>query len=176
MSKRAFTLVELLVVISIISLLSSVILSSLQQARIKARNTSRNQQVMEYAKALALFKANAVNDAFPLSDGGSYVCLGGAAGYTCGDSDNPASYSSNVAGNLQNFMRSYPPIGSGFVAEYWIGALYYSLGDIALIEYVLDGNKTPCVRPPNTKQLNQGVYVNPMGGATQSFRCSLLLD
>lgn len=54
-SIRGFTLIELLVVIAIIGVLSSVVLASLNQARIKARDTSRISQLAEIRKALELY-------------------------------------------------------------------------------------------------------------------------
>ncbi len=54
-SNRGFTLIELLVVIAIIGVLSSVVLASLNQARVKARDTSRISQLTEIRKALELY-------------------------------------------------------------------------------------------------------------------------
>jgi prepilin-type N-terminal cleavage/methylation domain-containing protein len=51
-----FTLIELLVVISIISLLSTIVLAVVQDGRIKAKNTAKNNLVMEYIKALELYR------------------------------------------------------------------------------------------------------------------------
>ncbi|OHA80099.1 MAG: hypothetical protein A2675_01170 [Candidatus Yonathbacteria bacterium RIFCSPHIGHO2_01_FULL_51_10] len=51
---NGFTLIELLVVISIISLLSSVVLASLSQARAKARDVVRIRDLGEIQKALEL--------------------------------------------------------------------------------------------------------------------------
>lgn len=53
--KRGFTLIELLVVISIISLLSSIVFSSLNSARMKARDSLRIQSLKEIQTALALY-------------------------------------------------------------------------------------------------------------------------
>lgn len=52
--KKGFTLVELLVVISIISLLSSIVFSSLQDARSQARDTKRVQDIKQFKLALEL--------------------------------------------------------------------------------------------------------------------------
>ncbi len=62
---KGFTLIELLVVIAIISLLSSVILASLNSARSKAKDAAVRQGVKELAKLFEL----------EYSDNGSYINL-----------------------------------------------------------------------------------------------------
>lgn len=60
---KGFTLVELLVVISIIGLLSSIVLSSLSVARSKARDTQRISDIHNLQTALELYRAS--NGAYP---------------------------------------------------------------------------------------------------------------
>lgn len=54
-NNRGFTLIELLVVISIIGLLASVVTVSLNEARVKARDTHRLDQMKQLSIALELY-------------------------------------------------------------------------------------------------------------------------
>ena len=63
--KKGFTLVELLVVIAIISLISSVILASLNSARAKARDANRTASIRQVQTALELYYD--ANDSYPSS-------------------------------------------------------------------------------------------------------------
>ena len=62
-----FTLVELLVVIAIISLLSSVVLASVQEARESAEKTARLQAAKEVQKALEAYHLD--GNEYPSGDG-----------------------------------------------------------------------------------------------------------
>ena len=63
-------MIELLVVISIISLLSSVVFAGLNSARIKARNSQRIQSINQLANAFNLGYASG----FPIN-GGDWACV-----------------------------------------------------------------------------------------------------
>lgn len=69
-----FTLIELLVVVSIIALLSTIVFAALSDARTKARNTAKNNLVMEYIKALELYRNDNPNGSYPIAD--NEVCVG----------------------------------------------------------------------------------------------------
>jgi prepilin-type N-terminal cleavage/methylation domain-containing protein len=63
-SNEGFTLIELLVVIAIIGILSTIVLTSLDAGRQKARNSKRNQMALEYINAIELYWSNN-NGAYP---------------------------------------------------------------------------------------------------------------
>lgn len=76
--ERGFTLIELLVVIAIIGLLSSVILASLNGARIKGRDARRLSDIKQIQTALELYYSD--NNTYPVTaSGGTTVtsALGG---------------------------------------------------------------------------------------------------
>ena len=72
LKSRGFTLIELMVVIAIIGMLSSVVLASLSSARVKARNVARNYEIEQLRSAFALGVDS--NGNLP-SSGGSYACV-----------------------------------------------------------------------------------------------------
>ncbi len=91
--KRGFTLIELIVVIAIISVLSSVILTSLSTSRGKARDAKRTREFSEVRKALELFRAT--YNRYPSSaDGG------------CSWNHTSASYAFNSTGCLQALVTN----------------------------------------------------------------------
>lgn len=76
-----FTLIELLVVIAIIGVLASVVLTSVNAARVKARDARRLADVRQLVLALQLYYDD--NNVFPPTSGGQggWACLGhGIAG------------------------------------------------------------------------------------------------
>ena len=63
---KGFTLIELLVVIAIISLLSSIVLASLSQARTKAKVAATVSQIRQLYNSIALYISD--TDIYPPSD------------------------------------------------------------------------------------------------------------
>lgn len=118
--KRGFTLIELLVTISIIGLLSSLVLTSMQTARAKARDAQRIQAMEEVRKALTLYYHD--YGYYPPLTGNAYI---GASGNT------------NWATNLTNalvpaYIPSLPKDPAGNTGNYYnlfySGVTYYGYG------------------------------------------------
>ncbi|HEY4511013.1 MAG TPA: type II secretion system protein [Candidatus Paceibacterota bacterium] len=109
-----FTIIELLVVVAIISLLSSVVLVSLSSSRLKARNAERVAQVGEYIKAFEQFQINARS--YP---GGaiaqSRYCLGDRPQGTC--YGGLYSENSQLNSEIERFIKP-PPSGNDVGVPY----------------------------------------------------------
>ncbi len=83
-----FTLIEVMVVITIVGLLATVVLAAMTDARAKARDTQRVQMVKELQKALELYR-NANGGDYPCAaampacvSGGGQVNVNGSASTT----------------------------------------------------------------------------------------------
>jgi prepilin-type N-terminal cleavage/methylation domain-containing protein len=158
-SDSGFTLIELLVVVAIISLLSSVIIASLGDARRKARNSSRLQDVLAYSKAAESYQVN--NRKYP--DGGldwtsasnNYVCLGRtSADSTCFGGTYHGSDALNAQFSPE--ITRLPPGNDANLALYGYG---YACLDAACTQYrilyQLEGTNERCAG---------GFVVNPASG------------
>ncbi|OHA85130.1 MAG: hypothetical protein A2408_00835 [Candidatus Yonathbacteria bacterium RIFOXYC1_FULL_52_10] len=98
---RGFTLVELLVVISIIGLFASVVLSAVNSARVKAENTNKIAAMQQYQKAILL--AYDANGEYPDPGDTGIKCLGDQPDDTCGWSG-ATSESATLNGILDDFI------------------------------------------------------------------------
>ncbi len=57
-NKKAFTLLELLIVIAIIGVLASIVMASLNNARVKARDSKRKQDLIQLRSAMELYNSS----------------------------------------------------------------------------------------------------------------------
>ncbi len=119
--KKGFTLIELLVVIAIISLLSGIVLASINQSRAKARDTRRLGNARAIITALEMY----------YQDNGKFPCSKASVGYKF------------INANLGTYLAG--PV-SDPVYHY-----YGSLGDgdgncgkIALFSFSAESKSTPC--------------------------------
>ncbi len=77
MSQRGFTLVELLVVLTIIALLASVIFASIGYIQKKSRDTKRIEDIQSIRKALEMY--NTGHNRYPVSGANLLVLDGGVS-------------------------------------------------------------------------------------------------
>lgn len=146
--KRAFTLVELLVVITIIGMLASIVLASVSKARVNARDTQRTAQVKQIQKALELYYL--VNGAYPLS----YHQVTLPAGCATYDiySTNPCQWNA-FQGVLAPYISSLPldPINNASYYYHYFSGYYGPLGQWYYMTYQVED-------PNNSAEATDGAY------------------
>ena len=148
---KAFTLIELLIVIAIIGILASIIVVSASQARKNARNAKRLADISNYAKAFEM--ALDENGEYPNPGNTSYHCLGKYEDDMCGLNDR--QFISSVLNETLDDFIGLPAddyltdVGGG---NSWCGYIYrcaiISPGDDVCsgieVTWPMEGNEQSC--------------------------------
>lgn len=171
-TKKGFTLIELLVVVAIIGTLSGIVMASLQNARKKTYNTVRNDNVMQIANALELYRVSN-NNTLPQTTG--WRCVG-----LSGDTSTCYLLSGAYSGNTSLFDSLTPYMKSGIPKDPAPGLVNNST------HYLYFSSYAPAWYPagayihwvvqdlgqPTSSACGRGRYVSTTGG---SFTCLLFI-
>ncbi|MBU0570046.1 type II secretion system protein GspG [Patescibacteria group bacterium] len=125
-TKRAFTLIELLIVISIIGLLAGLSLFALAGSRESARDTTRKADLEKIRSGLEIYKADC--NEYPSSLPAVNSPLNGSATYGCSPT-NTNVYISSIPGDPLTGPYTYTPtcVG-GLCISYTLSATLESDG------------------------------------------------
>lgn len=117
-NRAGFTIIELIVVVAIISLLTSVVIASLQSAKTKSQNAARLSGVDQIDKALQLYLTK-TNSLLP-STGGVWQCIGLTSGTCWAAPYSPATtLNTALTGNISSIPKD-PAIPAGTNGDYFI--------------------------------------------------------
>lgn len=125
-SERGFTLIELLVVVAIIGMLSSVVLSSLNNARVKSRDARRLADLKQLQTALELVYDSTSPVEYP--DALSTLATGD---YISAVPTDPRTGSAYYYDNLTD-ANAACSVASGVCTNYVLGANLETTGHAAL--------------------------------------------
>jgi len=116
MTKKGFTIVELLIVISIIALIGSLIFVQLQQARARARDAEREQEIKALQNALAIYVVN--NKVYPVYSGSFTGTDIASNALLTGDTINQIPFDPFNNGSYQYVYNSTD--GSTYIITYYL--------------------------------------------------------
>ena len=141
--KKGFTLIELLVVIGIIALLSSIILSSLTQARAQANNTKQIADYRVVLNALLQFKQD--NGYYP-SDrlSGTNTCIGSYSDGGCKQMDAVISNSPTMNTSLKKYLSSYNFVDNAVSISFTTGPAFSSANYKGFVLSCVSDDGTHC--------------------------------
>jgi len=115
--QKAFTLIELLIVIAIIGILATLIIANLSQARARARDSQRKAQLQQIATALQLY-FDVKND-YPASMSSSmntlttyFLCSESGFSTSC-TGTKYAEFTPPVGGSNQNYSYTHTTTPAG---------------------------------------------------------------
>ncbi|GAC1413966.1 MAG: hypothetical protein NVSMB66_6800 [Candidatus Doudnabacteria bacterium] len=130
---KAFTLLELLIVISIIGLLASIVIASASKARLSARNSKRITDLKQIQTALELYYND--NGGYPNAGWGWRSQCSGYGGYT----------SANVIpGLVPQYMSNFPSDPTMNISTTTSCYLYLSNGlDYKLLDHNITADFSP---------------------------------
>ncbi len=148
---RGFTLIELLVVIALIGLLASIVLTSLNSARGKARDSKRISDLRNMQTALEVYAANN-NGVYPVVSVWQSQCIGWG-GY-------PGS--GVIPGIVPTYMASMP-VDPGMIANSNRNCyLYESNGsDYKILDYGLTSDVDVAAQP---------AFIDPLRNSGKSWQ------
>jgi prepilin-type N-terminal cleavage/methylation domain-containing protein len=113
-TQKGFTLIELLVVIAVVGVLASLVLVSLNSARVKSRDAKRKTDLTALQKAIELYYTT--NNSYPTTGGvwfGATGGCGGNHGYT-----GATGYIPNLAPNYVGVLPRDPKPSTGQCSGY----------------------------------------------------------
>lgn len=170
--KRGFTLIELLVVISIIALLSSIVFSSLNSARLKARDARRSADITQIATAIQFYYDS--NGTFPACGGTYWCCLGHSDTQRCWNGDYPGNPALNNA--LAPYISQLPDDPLNNTSKYgdaYMYALEASVPPYALLHWGVENAN------PTNKDCAGGIvggqWPAGTGSSAAGFYCLLYI-
>jgi prepilin-type N-terminal cleavage/methylation domain-containing protein len=126
-NQKGFTLIELMVVITIIGLMASVVLAALASSRATARDTQRVQMVKELQKALELYR-NANNGNYPCATA-MPACAGAAGGGVYVNGTAVPATTAIFSGAISSFL-TIPLEATVFASSPTWGSIQYRTGGI----------------------------------------------